>query len=125
MLLLWVGGTLLLWWLALDCWPASHSPPPHPPFPSSPSPHRSKRIAGQGLDPALYEKKPPAAAAANDISWIPELKPDDLAQRWVGGWVSEAEQLGAPVQCWVGSKGWVRNRGGRRSHQHHTTTQLW
>ena len=50
---------------------------------------RSKRLQGQGLDPSLYYKGPPTdkqgAGASNDISWIPERKPEDLAQRWGGG----------------------------------------
>lgn len=51
---------------------------------------RAKRLVGQGLDPSLYIKPPPGQAAAaaaahrqpttNDISWIPERKPEDLAQ---------------------------------------------
>lgn len=56
----------------------------------SPTPSCSaKRLVGQGLNPTEFAKRPPAhygGAAAlqpNDMSWIPERKPEDLAQMWV------------------------------------------
>lgn len=46
---------------------------------------RAQRLQGQGLDPTLFTKPPPGQAARHvqqptDISWIPEKKPEDLAQ---------------------------------------------
>ncbi|PSC70871.1 CLK4-associating serine arginine rich isoform B [Micractinium conductrix] len=48
---------------------------------------RSARLAGQGLDPALFTKPPPGQRQqqATDLSWIPEAKkPEDLAAMYVG-----------------------------------------
>ena len=44
---------------------------------------RARRLVGQGLDPAEYERRGRRGQAkpAADISWIPELKPEDLKQR--------------------------------------------
>ncbi|KAL4449357.1 hypothetical protein ABPG77_007001 [Micractinium sp. CCAP 211/92] len=57
---------------------------------------RAKRLEGQGLDPSLFTKPPPGQAArhaqqATDISWIPERKPEELAQLYT------ADQRGSPT----------------------------
>ncbi|KAL4448171.1 hypothetical protein ABPG75_005390 [Micractinium tetrahymenae] len=57
---------------------------------------RAKRLEGQGLDPSLFTKPPPGQAARHiqpptDISWIPEKKPEDLAQLYT------ADQRGSPT----------------------------
>lgn len=57
---------------------------------------RAQRLQGQGLDPTLFTKPPPGQAARHvqqptDISWIPEKKPEDLAQLYT------AEQRGSPT----------------------------
>ena len=54
----------------------------------------------------MQQPPPPMAQAGNELSWIPERKPEDLAQRWGGEGGGQGRGRGPARDCMSGGRGW-------------------